>query len=57
MDFIRFTGEWFVYFVLLGLGGAVLIALTVGLFSAIGMDVTRFVAGVDAALRHRAARS
>ena len=43
MDFIRFTGEWFVYFALLGLGGAVLIALTVGLFSAIGMDVTWFV--------------
>jgi hypothetical protein len=43
MDFIRFTGEWFVYFVLLGLGGGVLIALTVGLFSAIGLDVTQFV--------------
>ena len=43
MDFIRFTGEWFVYFVLLGLGGGVLIALTVGVFAAIGLDVTRFV--------------
>jgi len=43
MDFIRFTGEWFVYFALLGLGGGVLIALTFGVFSAIGMDVEWFV--------------
>ncbi len=43
MDFIRFTGEWFVYFALLGLGGGVLIALTVGVFTAIGLDVTWFV--------------
>lgn len=43
MDFIRFTGEWFVYFALLGLGGGVLIALTVGLFAAVGMDVQTFV--------------
>jgi hypothetical protein len=43
MDFIRFTGEWFVYFALLGLGGGVLIALTVGLFQAIGLDVGWFV--------------
>lgn len=43
MDFIRFTGEWFVYLALLGMGGGVLIALTVGLFSAIGIDVSWFV--------------
>ena len=43
MDFIRFTGEWFVYFALLGLGGGVLIALTFGVFSAIGIDVDWFV--------------
>jgi hypothetical protein len=43
MDFIRFTGEWFVYFVLLGLGGGVLIALTAGLFNAIGVTVTWFI--------------
>jgi hypothetical protein len=43
MDFIRFTGEWFVYFVLLGLGGGVLIALTAGLFNAIGVNVTWFI--------------
>lgn len=43
MDFIRFTGEWFVYFVLIALGGAVLVALTLGVFSAIGLDASWFV--------------
>jgi hypothetical protein len=43
MDFIRFTGEWFVYVVLLGLGGGVLAGLTIGVFSAIGMDPSMFV--------------
>ncbi len=28
MDFVRFTGEWFVYYVLIALGGGVLLALT-----------------------------
>ena len=32
MDFIRFTGEWLIYFVLIGLGGGVLMAFTVGAF-------------------------
>lgn len=39
MDFLRFTGELFIYFVLIALGGGVLIGLTVGLFSSIGIDV------------------
>ncbi|MEX2529328.1 MAG: permease prefix domain 1-containing protein [Gemmatimonadota bacterium] len=43
MDFIRFTGEFFIYFVLIGLGGAVLIGLTFALFQAIGLDVERLV--------------
>jgi hypothetical protein len=38
MDFIRFTGEWLIYFILLGLGGGVLIAFTMGTFDAIGLD-------------------
>lgn len=38
MDFIRFTGEWFVYLVLMGLGGGVLIAFLYGIFDAIGVD-------------------
>ncbi|HSH46697.1 MAG TPA: permease prefix domain 1-containing protein [Longimicrobiales bacterium] len=43
MDFIRFTGELFIYFVLIALGGGVLIASTLGLFAAIGMDVEPLV--------------
>ena len=43
MDFIRFTGELFIYFVLIGLGGAVLIGVTFGLFQAIGIDVELLV--------------
>jgi hypothetical protein len=39
MDFIRFTGEWLIYFALMALGGGVLIALTAGVFSAIGLHV------------------
>ncbi len=44
MDFIRFTGEWVVYMVLLALGGGVLIGLTVGTFNALGMDPEWFIA-------------
>jgi hypothetical protein len=43
MDFIRFTGELFIYFVLIALGGGVLIGVTVGLFQAIGIDVEPLV--------------
>ncbi len=43
MDFIRFTGELFIYFVLIALGGGVLIALTFALFQAIGLDVELLV--------------
>ena len=43
MDFIRFTGELFIYYVLIGLGGGVLIALTLALFEAIGVDVEPLV--------------
>jgi hypothetical protein len=43
MDFIRFTGEWFVYFVLIALGGGVLTAFTVGTFNAIGLYPDDFV--------------
>ncbi|MET0813515.1 MAG: permease prefix domain 1-containing protein [Microbacterium sp.] len=46
MDFIRYTGEWVVYFVLIALGGGVLVALTIGLFSAIDVDVVPFVQDV-----------
>lgn len=43
MDFIRFTGEWFVYFVLIALGGGVLIAFMTGTFKAIGIDPEKFI--------------
>lgn len=39
MDFIRFTGELFIYYVLIALGGGVLMAMTVGLFEAIGIKL------------------
>ncbi|MDO8145139.1 permease prefix domain 1-containing protein [Isoptericola sp. 178] len=39
MDFVRFTGELAIYFVLLALGGGVLVGLTAGLFSLTGLDL------------------
>ncbi|MFK3978956.1 permease prefix domain 1-containing protein [Micromonospora sp. NPDC050397] len=39
MDFIRFTGEWLIYFALIALGGGVLLAFTAGTFRAIGIDL------------------
>jgi hypothetical protein len=43
MDFIRFTGEWFIYYVLIALGGGVLSAVTLGTFNAIGVDAGAFI--------------
>jgi hypothetical protein len=43
MDFIRFTGEWLIYFVLIALGGGILIGLTGGVFNAIGVDATTLI--------------
>jgi hypothetical protein len=42
MDFIRFTGEWFIYMSLIALGGGVLTALTVGTFNLLDIDATLF---------------
>ncbi|HZQ37004.1 MAG TPA: hypothetical protein VFD32_13825, partial [Dehalococcoidia bacterium] len=44
MDFVRFTGEWCVYYTLIAFGGGVLSALTVGVFRAIDVDVSPLVA-------------
>lgn len=44
MDFIRFTGEWFVYYVLIALGGGVLVAFTFGTFEAIGISPETVIA-------------
>ncbi|BCY09963.1 permease prefix domain 1-containing protein [Actinoplanes sp. L3-i22] len=43
MDFIRFSGEWFIYLVLIGLGGGVLIVFLTGTFKAIGLDSGDFI--------------
>ncbi len=43
LNFIRFAGESFIYGVLIGLGGIVLILLTMGTFSLVGIDVEFFV--------------
>ena len=39
MDFVRFTGEWFIYYVLIALGGGVLMALTGLVLEPTGVDV------------------
>jgi hypothetical protein len=43
MDFVRFSGELFIYYALIALGGGVLIAFTVGMFQAIGIDTEPLV--------------
>jgi hypothetical protein len=46
MDFVRFTGEWFIYYVLIALGGGVLMALTAGILEPAGVDGDRIAAWV-----------
>ncbi len=41
MNFVRFSGEWFIYYTLIGLGGGVLMAFAQFIFHAIGFDVGR----------------
>jgi hypothetical protein len=43
MDFVRFTGEWFIYYVLIGLGGGVLMGLTAGILEPTGINVERII--------------
>lgn len=43
MEYVRFTGEWLISFALIALGGGVLVALTVGVFGAIGLNAEPFV--------------
>ncbi len=43
MDFIRFTGELFIYYVLIALGGGVLMAMSVGIFEAIGIKMEPYL--------------
>jgi hypothetical protein len=43
MDFVRFTGELMIYYSLIALGGGVFMALTVMLFSSIGLNPAQLV--------------
>ncbi len=43
MDFIRFTGEFAIYYILIALGGGGLTGLALALFDAIGVDVSGFL--------------
>jgi hypothetical protein len=43
MDFVRFTGEWFIYYVLIALGGAVLLLLTTLILEPVGADLAERV--------------
>ena len=45
MNFVRFSGELIIYFVLIGLGGAVFAGLTLLMFEAIGTNVQWLVQG------------
>ncbi|MBZ0254410.1 hypothetical protein K8I31_00005, partial [bacterium] len=42
MDFVRFSGELFIYYSLIAFGGGVLTAFTINIFSFIGIDLGRF---------------
>ena len=41
MDFVRFSGELFIYYVLIAFGGVVLTGFTLAMFDSIGLDVER----------------
>jgi hypothetical protein len=43
MDFVRFTGEWFIYYVLIALGGGALMGLTAAILEPTGVDVERII--------------
>jgi len=43
MDFVRFTGEWFIYYVLIALGGGVLLGLTTLILEPTGISVERVI--------------
>jgi hypothetical protein len=45
MDFVRFSGELFIYYALIALGGGVLMGFTVGMFEAIGIKAEPVVQG------------
>ena len=56
MDFVRFSGELFIYYVLIALGGGVLTAFTMMMFKAIGMNAEWLVAGLADPVRRDGGR-
>jgi hypothetical protein len=45
MNYVRFSGEWFIYYTLIALGGATLMAFTHFIFQAIGLDAGQVLEG------------
>ncbi len=45
MNYVRFSGEWFIYYTLIALGGGILMAFTAFIFNAIGLDAQRAIQG------------
>lgn len=43
MDFVRFTGEWIVYYALIAIGGGVLTGLALAGFQAVGLDAELWI--------------
>ena len=41
MNYVRFSGEWFIYYTLIALGGGILMGLTLFIFQAIGLNAER----------------
>jgi hypothetical protein len=44
MNYVRFSGEWFIYYALIAFGGGVLMALTMFIFGAIRLDAEQLLA-------------
>ena len=45
MNYVRFSGEWFIYYTLIALGGGALMGLSLFIFKAIGLDAEKTIAG------------
>ncbi len=45
MNYVRFSGEWFIYYTLIALGGGILMGFTAFIFHAIGLDAERAIQG------------
>jgi hypothetical protein len=45
MNYVRFSGEWFIYYTLITLGGGILMGFTIFIFAAIGLDAGQVLDG------------